>query len=183
MGTADARRSCSRLEEPRRPQGGLRSGQGAAATAPCSCGTKSCDRMSRNASTPAATLITAATSRISFSAVVKLPLTTSASCGRACGGVSANSRLAPPLRRAAEISPLRSAERGAPREIGDRGHQPVAEQRPQQGDPGGDPDLAERRVDARGHAGPLRADDADRRRGQRRIDHADPDAGDDEPRR
>ncbi len=58
----------------------------------------------------------------------------------------------------------------------------VREQRPQQGDAGGDPDLAEGGVDARGHAGPLRWHHADGGGGQRRIDDADADAAHDHAR-
>ena len=56
------------------------------------------------------------------------------------------------------------------------------EDRAERRDSGRDPDLAERVVDPRGHPGPLRLDDAHRRRRERRVDEADPDAADDEAR-
>ena len=46
------------------------------------------------------------------------------------------------------------------------------------GDARGDADLAERRVDAGGHAGAPRLHDADGGRRERGVDHADADAGD-----
>ena len=55
------------------------------------------------------------------------------------------------------------------------------EERAEAGDPGRDPDLAEGAVRARGHARPLRRDDADGGRGERRVREPDPDAGEQEP--
>ena len=49
----------------------------------------------------------------------------------------------------------------------------VLEDRAEAGDAGRDPDLAEGRVDARGHAAALVRHDADGGRGKRRIDQAD----------
>ena len=57
----------------------------------------------------------------------------------------------------------------------------VGEDRAERRDAGGDADLAERRVDPRGHARAVRLDDADRGGGQRRVDRADAAAGDHEP--
>ena len=52
----------------------------------------------------------------------------------------------------------------------------LAEDRAEGGDAGGDPDLAEGGVHAAGHAGALDRHDADRGRGERRVDHPDADA-------
>ena len=49
----------------------------------------------------------------------------------------------------------------------------VLEDRAEPGDAGRDPDLAEGRVDAGGHAAALLWHDADRGRGERRVDQAD----------
>ena len=54
------------------------------------------------------------------------------------------------------------------------------EERPEARDPGGRADLAEGAVDPRSSTAPPRLNDADRRRGKRRVDEADADAGEDE---
>ena len=118
----------------------------------------------------------------SFSATVKAPLTTSPSCARPCGGVLAKS---PPRRAVAQRradGTLVLGQRGSGGELTDGRGQPVTEQVAQQRDPGRDADLPERGVDTGSHPRLLRADDADRGRGQRWIDQADPDAGHDEAR-
>ena len=58
----------------------------------------------------------------------------------------------------------------------------VLEDRAEPGDAGRDPDLAEGAVDARGHAAARGGHDADRGRGQRRVDQADAGAGEQEAR-
>ena len=74
---------------------------------------------------------------------------------------------APGTRRAALGQDLGGTRASAPARVAG---QDVLEERAERGDAGRDADLAEGRVDARAHARALRRDDADRRRGQRRVD-------------
>jgi hypothetical protein len=74
-----------------------------------------------------------------------------------------------------------AGQRGCAQPADDVAREPGGEQRAVNGDPGGDPDLAERGVDARCHARRAVRDDADGCRGQRRVDQARAQAGQDHP--
>ena len=106
----------------------------------------------------------------------------------ACSAALGERLVADPL-RAAEGDEVRDrvgahARRQAPRghvleEV--RGHE-VLEDRAQGRDAGRDADLPEGRVDPGRHPRPLRLDDADGGRGERRVDEPDPAAGEQEAR-
>src|SRR4051794_471577 len=70
--------------------------------------------------------------------------------------------------------------RGRAERVDRLGRDRVLEDRPERRNARRDADLAERAPDPRGHAAALRRHDANLRRGQRRVDHADAEAGEDE---
>ena len=106
-------------------------------------------------------------------------------CGRPAIGMAARTwRTSPAAIAALELCAAPAEDLGAEGRLVQRGrgvrHDLALEDRAEHGDAGGDADLAEGVVGARGHAAALGLDHRDGARGQHRVDDPDPEAADDE---
>ena len=167
----------------RRIRSGYAAGTGSAAcSTPPSAGaaagmpTMSRPRTSSQAEAAPAIATAAPTSRISLRPLMNAWLAATVACSRSCGGTAVSALCVAP-----EDDRVREARRSVGQQLAELRVDPGLEDRAERRGAGGDPDLAEGAVDARGHPGTGGGDDPERDRGDPGVGHADPDPGEDEP--